>query len=167
MVCLSFLCVTQNIFWLSLYGQKNTNIFQNLFQSVPQRKESLTGLEQHGVFEWTITLSKSQPHCCLRDVIEISETKVISFMIFLSYGYGERVDKNSSVYPWCVRTAPVECLWHLMWCHRISHAVKAHLLQEELCRNPIFITFMNWGKKLFLHTSLLLSRPYTCHPHIA
>jgi len=46
-------------------------------------------------------------------------------MIFLSYGYGERVDKNSSVHPRCIRTVPVECLWHLMWCPRISHAVKA------------------------------------------
>lgn len=67
---------------------------------------------------------------------------------------------------WGVRTVPAECLWHLMWCPRISHAVKAQSTPEELCRNPIFITFMDWGKKLFLHTSLLLSRPYTCHPHI-
>jgi len=38
---------------------------------------------------------------------------------------------------------------------------------QSLCRNLQFITFMDWEKKLFLHTSLLLSRPYTCHPHIA
>ncbi len=82
-------------------------------------------------------------------------------MIVLSYEYGERADKNSSVHLGCptwVSMTPDVMPQNQSQCQSPS-------TPEELCRNPIFIMFMDWGKKLFLHTSLLLSRPYTCHPH--
>lgn len=82
-------------------------------------------------------------------------------MIFLSYEYGERADKNSSVHLGCptsVSMTPDVMPQNQSQCQSPS-------TPEELCRNPIFIMFMDWGKKLFLHISLLLSRPYTCHPH--
>lgn len=54
--------------------------------------------------------------------------------------------------PLFIWDVPNECLWHLMWCPRISHGVKAHPPKRSFAETQ--------------YLSLLLSRSYTCHPHM-
>lgn len=54
----------------------------------------------------------------------------------------------------------------------VSESVSVSNLFQTRSERPLFCAetwyssstvFMDWGKKLFLHSTLLLSRPYTCH----